>query len=234
MFADTTYTTGQGRCQRREPHELAATWRAMTGSSGGRGPGGEGDRAHGHGRHGGHRQRGFGPGGGYGGFPFGGTGGGGPFGRGRGRKARRGDIRTAALLLLAEEPRNGYQIMQEVQERSGGVWSPSPGSVYPALAQLEDEGLIHSVDTEGESGRAFELTDKGREQLAERGEQKPPWEPEQDDEGNPRFEFRHSIGGLVRTAAHVFQDGTPEQVDEALKILEEAKRQLYRLLAGDE
>ena len=50
MFADTTYTTGQGRCQRREPHELAATWRAMTGSSGGRGPGGEGDRAHGHGR----------------------------------------------------------------------------------------------------------------------------------------------------------------------------------------
>ena len=77
--------------------------------------------------------------------PFGGFGPGGP--RGRGRKARRGDIRTAALLLLAEEPRNGYQIMQEVEERSEGVWRPSPGSVYPALQQLEDEGLIRSEET---------------------------------------------------------------------------------------
>ena len=79
--------------------------------------------------------------------------------RGRGRKARRGDIRTAALLLLAEEPRNGYQIMQEVEERSGGVWSPSPGSVYPALAQLEDEGLIRSEEIDGR--KLFALTDAG-------------------------------------------------------------------------
>ena len=80
-------------------------------------------------------------------LPVRGFGPGGP--RGRGRKARRGDIRTAALLLLAEEPRNGYQIMQEVEERSDGVWRPSPGSVYPALAQLEDEGLIRSEETDG-------------------------------------------------------------------------------------
>src|SRR6476661_7621334 len=83
--------------------------------------------------HGSSRHRHRGVGGGWGGFGPGG----GP--RGRGRKARRGDIRTAALLLLAEEPRNGYQIMQEVEERSGGAWRPSPGSVYPALSQLEDE-----------------------------------------------------------------------------------------------
>src|SRR5664279_524303 len=103
----------------------------------------------------------YGPRGEFGG-PFGGFGHrGGP--RGRGRKARRGDIRTAALLLLAEEPRNGYQIMQEVQERSGGVWRPSPGSVYPALAQLEDEGLIRSTEAEG--ARHFEITDTGREHL---------------------------------------------------------------------
>src|SRR5690242_21821398 len=80
--------------------------------------------------------------------------------RGRGRKARRGDIRTAALLLLAEEPRNGYQIMQEVEERSQGEWRPSPGSVYPALAQLEDEGLIRSE--EGDGRKLFALTDEGR------------------------------------------------------------------------
>src|SRR6267142_1980350 len=79
---------------------------------------------------------------------------------GRGGKARRGDIRTAALLLLAEEPRNGYQIMQEVEERSNGVWRPSPGSVYPALQQLEDEGLIRSQETDGR--KLFALTDEGR------------------------------------------------------------------------
>src|SRR6202011_5269978 len=123
-----------------------------------------------------HRRHGFGPGpfGDFGGGPFGGGGWGrGP--RGRGRKARRGDIRTAALLLLAEEPRNGYQIMQEVQERSDGMWSPSPGSVYPALQQLEDEELIRSVKSDGR--RLFELTDAGEAYLKERGDEKPaPWE----------------------------------------------------------
>src|SRR5665811_818265 len=114
-------------------------------------------------RHSAHRGRraAYGPRGDFGGFgPFG-PGGGGP--RGRGRKARRGDIRTAALLLLAEEPRNGYQIMQEVEQRSDGVWRPSPGSVYPALAQLEDEGLIHSEEVDGR--KRFAITDAGREQI---------------------------------------------------------------------
>src|SRR6185312_4251808 len=110
-------------------------------------------------RHGAERARahGYGPRGEFGG-PFGGFPGGGP--RGRGRKARRGDIRTAALLLLSEEPRNGYQIMQEVQERSGGVWRASPGSVYPALSQLEDEGLIRSEEHDGR--KHYVLTDEGR------------------------------------------------------------------------
>src|ERR1700730_16312866 len=122
-----------------------------------------------------HRRHGYGPGpfGDFGGGPFGGFSGKGP--RGRGRKARRGDIRTAALLLLAEEPRNGYQIMQEVEERSDGVWRPSPGSVYPALAQLEDEGLIRTEEADGR--KLFALTDAGRKLVAERGTDRPaPWE----------------------------------------------------------
>src|SRR5690349_15091308 len=95
--------------------------------------------------------------------------------RGRGRKARRGDIRTAALLLLAEEPRNGYQIMQEVEERSDGWWRPSPGSVYPALSQLEDEGLIRTEEHDGR--KAFAITDAGRKALEARGEDATaPWE----------------------------------------------------------
>src|SRR6202011_2396696 len=115
-----------------------------------------------------HRHRGFG--GGPGDFPFEGFfPGRGPFGRGR--KARRGDIRTAALLLLAEEPRNGYQIMQEVEERSDGEWRPSPGSVYPALSQLEDEGLIRTEVLDGR--KLFALTDAGRKLLEERGSDTP-------------------------------------------------------------
>src|SRR5215208_2879278 len=91
-------------------------------------------------------------------FPFGGPMGfgGGPFG-GRGPRARRGDVRQALLTLLAEEPRNGYQLMQEIERRSEGVWRPSPGSVYPALQQLEDEGLVRAEESDG--SKRFVLTD---------------------------------------------------------------------------
>src|SRR5271155_3468556 len=115
----------------------------------------------------------------FGGPGFGGPfrGGGGPFGpgRGRGRKARRGDVRTAALILLSEEPRNGYQIMQELEERSNGLWRPSPGSVYPALQLLEDEGLVRSEEQDGR--KVLRLTEAGEAALAERPEGAPaPWE----------------------------------------------------------
>src|SRR5262249_62112730 len=157
---------------------------------------GQGGRGSGRRRH---RHREFGPGtwGGFGGFPFGPGGPGGPFGRGR--KARRGDIRTAALLLLAEEPRNGYQIMQEVEERSEGVWRPSPGSVYPALAQLEDEGLIRTEEAEGR--KLFALTDAGHEYVRERGPEKPaPWEQMGGDLSDTRVE----LAKLMRELAHAF------------------------------
>src|SRR2546421_8802153 len=102
-----------------------------------------------------------------------------PFGGGRGRR-RRGDVRLALLLLLAEEPRNGYQLMQTIEDRSDGRWRPSPGSVYPTLAQLEDEGLIRSVERDGT--KLFELTDSGREHLAGRDEEVAPWEGDEDPE----------------------------------------------------
>jgi DNA-binding PadR family transcriptional regulator len=182
----------------------------------------------GQGRHGHHRHRhhGFGSG------PFGGFGpGGGP--RGRGRKARRGDIRTAALLLLSEEQRNGYEIMQEVEERSDGVWRPSPGSVYPALAQLEDEGLIRSQELDGR--KLFALTDEGRAYVKERGEDKsPPWEQMSGDVSNQA----HELGKLMREVASAFvqvmKTGSEAQMGEARKILAAARKDLYRILAdGD-
>src|SRR3712207_1089011 len=92
----------------------------------------------------------------------------------RGNRARRGDVRTAILVLLAEEPRNGYQLMQEIEERSDGVWRPSPGSIYPALQQLEEEGLI--VSEESGRRRRYSLTEEGRAAVAERGDDPAPWD----------------------------------------------------------
>lgn len=183
------------------------------------------------GHRGGHRHR-HGPrgGGGFGGGPFG-FGPGGP--RGRGRKARRGDIRTAALLLLNEEPRNGYQIMQEVEERSDGVWRPSPGSTYPALQQLEDEGLIRAQEQDGR--KLFQLTDAGREYVKERGEDKPaPWEQMSGDVSDQA----HELGRLIREVASAFtqivRTGSEAQMGEARTVLTTTRKDLYRILAdGD-
>ncbi len=187
----------------------------------------------GHGpRHRHHRHRGFGgpEGFGLGGFGFGP---GGPRGRGRGRKARRGDIRTAALLLLAEEPRNGYQIMQEVEERSDGVWRPSPGSVYPALAQLEDEGLIRSEESDGR--KLFALTDDGRAQVEQRPDDATaPWAQMSGDISDDA----HELAGLMRQLASAFvqvmRTGSAEQMTKARDVLNTARRDLYRILADGE
>src|SRR3954470_22162019 len=97
----------------------------------------------------------------------------------RRRRMRRGDVRAAALVLLAEEPRNGYGLMQEIEERSEGEWRPSPGSVYPTLAQLQDEGLIRERDDAGR--KAYELTDEGRTYVEEhRAALGTPWELDED------------------------------------------------------
>ncbi len=215
MCSDSTHAGGEG------PHGHGGDYRdigllrvAMAHRGGHRGPG--------RGRH----RRGFGPGGPEGGFGPGG-------GRGRGRKARRGDIRTAALLLLAEEPRNGYQIMQEVEQRSDGVWRPSPGSVYPALQQLEDEGLIRSQESDGR--KLFALTDAGQTYVQERGSDKPaPWEQMSGDVSDEA----HQLGRLMRELAiafgQVMHSGGQTQLGQAREVLSTARRDLYRILADGE
>jgi DNA-binding PadR family transcriptional regulator len=223
MLSQALYATSAGPCRpggRAQPggYDFGAFMRAMTGGRGGRG----------HRRH-----RDYGPGtwGGSGGFPFGGHGGG-PFGRGR--KARRGDIRTAALLLLEEEPRNGYQIMQEVQERSDGVWRPSPGSVYPALAQLEDEGLIRSDESDGR--KLFAITDEGSALLAQRDKDAPaPWEQISGGVSDEAFKARHQIKDVALAFMQVIHTGSDAQLAKARDVLDRTRRDLYRILAdGDE
>jgi DNA-binding PadR family transcriptional regulator len=188
-------------------------------------------RGRGHGPRGRHRDQFFfgpGPGGPFG-FPFGGP----PGGHRRGPKARRGDVRTAILLLLAEEPRNGYQLMQEIEDRSDGVWRPSPGSVYPALQQLEDEGLVRTVETDGR--KLFELTDAGRELVAERDEELPtPWDEMTGGISDETAEAAMVMRGLVMAFSQVMQAGSKAQQEEATKALTETRRRLYAILAEDD
>ena len=151
----------------------------------------------------------------------------------RGPRARRGDIRHAILALLAEQPLNGYQIMQELEQRSRGVWRPSPGAVYPALQQLEDERLV-TAEMSG-SGRVFSLTERGRKEAAARGDESDaPWNVVSDAAGSDVPEMFHLLKHVGVAALQVAQAGSPAQSAEARKILAETRRALYRLLAEDE
>jgi DNA-binding PadR family transcriptional regulator len=155
-------------------------------------------------------------------------------GRGR-RRMRRGDVRNAILVLLDEQPNNGYGLMQEIESRSDGVWRPSPGSMYPALAQLEDEGLVAADDTGTGTGKQFALTDAGKAHVAENREQLgEPWGGLGEQVGEGRLELRRLIGQLAAAAVQVSQVGSDAQIAKAREVLVDARKALYRLLAEDE
>jgi DNA-binding PadR family transcriptional regulator len=139
-------------------------------------------------------------------------------------------VRAAVRLVLADEPMHGYQIMQRLEERSGGAWRPSPGSVYPTLQLLEDQGLIKGAEADGR--RVFSLTEAGtaeaavvRERLgdapfgAEGGEQ------------DPRFVLRQSVFQLGAAVKQVAMAGSAADVQKALEILRDARKSVYALLA---
>jgi DNA-binding PadR family transcriptional regulator len=157
----------------------------------------------------------------------------GPPGPPRGPKAGRGDVRAAILALLREGPRNGYQIMSEIEERSGGVWRPSPGAVYPALQQLADEGLIEAEESAGR--RTFSLTGAGRRYVEENPEMaRAAWESMAQDEPSEvpgLFVQAARLGGSIVQMAHA---GTPEQINAAEQLLEQTRRQMYQILANEQ
>ena len=175
------------------------------------------------------------PAGPFGGGPFGGgpadSFGGGPRGsRGGGRRGRagRGDVRSALLLLLADEPMHGYQLMQAVADRTGGAWRPSPGAVYPTIAQLEDEGLVQ-VSAEG-GRKLVTLTDTGRAHLATLGEVDP-FAAFATGADSP--DLRALLGELMGAAHQLGRVGDAAQLTAAAGILTDARRALYLLLAGE-
>ncbi|WP_273842130.1 PadR family transcriptional regulator [Rubrobacter calidifluminis] len=182
--------------------------------------------------------RGMRGGGGFFPGPFG-TGGGGPFrdfpGRmfeGGHRRMGQGEVRAAILVLLEERPMHGYQIIREITERSGGMWRPSPGSVYPALQQLEDEGLVRIEQEEGR--KVVHLTEEGRRYVAgHREELGAPWEAASKNFSEEFLEMRGLVEQVAVAAMQVVQAGSGEQVAEARRLLTETRRQLYRVLAGE-
>lgn len=177
---------------------------------------------------------------------------------GRGRRARRGDVRNAVLHLLAGGPMNGYQLMQEISERTFGEWQPSSGAIYPALSQLEDEGLIEQVEHDGR--KAYTLTDAGRQAAADGPdpgfasgrEPADPWAGSGRPGGSdgpgargPRGARRESgrgsgtrlwkaVGGLAVAAQAVGQSGDDDLTERAAGLLDRTRRELYRMLAETE
>lgn len=178
--------------------------------------------------------------------------------QGRARRARRGDVRNAVLHLLAGGPMNGYQLMQEISERTFGEWQPSSGAIYPALAQLEDEGLIEQVEQDGR--KAYTLTDAGR-RAAEDGpdpgfaaghEPADPWAGSgrgaggRPGAGGGRRGGRReagrgsgtrlwkAVGGLAVAAQAVGQSGDDGLTERAAGLLDRTRRELYRMLAEAE
>lgn len=162
-----------------------------------------------------------------------------PFGEGGGRRRqRRGDIKFALLELLAEQPRHGYELIKELERRYGGFYRPSPGSVYPTLQLLEDEGHLTSDTVEGK--RVYTITESGRQLLAERHERaepegEGPWHhgpragAERPDLGELRESSMALVSGVMQAARH----GTPEQVRAAIALLDSTRRELYRILAAE-
>ncbi len=152
----------------------------------------------------------------------------GPFGR-----ARRGMIKAAVFAALAEGPMHGYQIMQRIEELSGGMWKPSPGSVYPTLQEFEDRGLVRSEEVEGK--RVYSLTDEGKAEADKLRDTEGnlPWMTAQGPVGT-RMKLKQAVGALAAATRQVGMSGSDEMVDKTLEILAEARKRIYALLAEDE
>ncbi|WP_441247491.1 PadR family transcriptional regulator [Kitasatospora sp. McL0602] len=148
-------------------------------------------------------------------------------------RTRTPDVRAAALLLLAERPVSGYQIVRELDRRSQGMWRPSAGSVYPALQLLEDEGLAQASGAKG--SRTFHLTEDGEQYVeANRAALGTPWEEWISGPDQQLTELRGQLAQLVAAVEQVATAAEPAQIEQAGRTLARTRRELYLMLAGAE
>jgi len=150
--------------------------------------------------------------------------------RGGAGRARRGDVRAAILALLQERPMHGYEIITELASRTEDAWRPSPGSVYPTLQLLEDEGLVSSVEAEGK--RRFSLTEEGRTLAAARAG-RAPWEDFAEGADPEAGRLREAGFQLAAAVGQVARAGSSAHRAQVAAILREATRRIYALLAEE-
>jgi DNA-binding PadR family transcriptional regulator len=161
----------------------------------------------------------------------------------RGPRVRRGDVRMAILAVLADEPLNGYQVIQQISDRTDASWRPSPGSVYPTISQLEDEGLLEGDDERGR--RTLRLSEAGRQYLHDhQDEVAQVWAPftrereerERDQHGDPDdgvdfARLKPELGRVMNAVWQIITTGTDGQRRAAVGVLVDARRALYQILA---
>jgi len=150
---------------------------------------------------------------------------------GHGNRARRGDVQSAVVALLKERSMHGYQIIQELSERTGGAWTPSPGSIYPTLQLLEDQSLVTSEQDTGR--RVYSLTEADIAH-AETLPEGAPWDEMSADSEDPACSLREAVMGLMGATAQIGRAGTPKQIEQTAEVLGEARKRIYQMLAGDE
>jgi DNA-binding PadR family transcriptional regulator len=141
---------------------------------------------------------------------------------------RRGDIRLAILSALRDEPAHGYEVMRRLENMSGGLWRPSPGSVYPHLQMLEDEGMVQSSEKDGT--RTFALTETGVAEAAKATQL--PWQAEGDGDNQIRT-LREAVGQLMGAAKQLSGAGEHAQVERGIAVIQKARKELYQILAED-
>ena len=152
---------------------------------------------------------------------------------GRGPRRGRGDVRTAALLLLLERPMHGYEMIQEIRTRSGDAWSPSPGAIYPTIQLLTDEGLITTNDQDGK--KVSSLTEAGRAAAMElQATKTPPWDEASTAAGEDAPNLREAVHHLVMAIKQAAVAGTDAQRQRTTELLDETRRKIYALLASEE
>ncbi len=168
--------------------------------------------------------------------PFGGPGpfGGDPFDDGGRRRGRRGDLKFVLLELLAEQPRHGYELIKALEQRNAGFYRPSPGSVYPLLQLLEDEGSVTSDQVEGK--RIYTITDAGRQLLEQHQQRRPQGRSDAASTGPDAEQetLQRSVMALMSSVKEVARHGTAEQRRAALERLDATRRELYRILAQED
>lgn len=152
------------------------------------------------------------------------------------QRQRRGDIKYALLALLAEQPRHGYELIKELEQRYAGFYRPSPGSVYPTLQLLEDEGSVTGEPINGK--RVYTITDAGRRLLEEWQQQNNHPDPRRGGARpgpGPELEgLRQSMMALMTTVMQAARHGSPEQRRAVLERLDATRRDVYRILAQDD